>query len=550
VPQGSRVVRIPLLLLAALLLGAAVSGCLGNGKREAAPAPLPSADRLSQPRFTIKDPEELWVAASDGKRMDVAVYRPATEEKVPVFVNFSPYWGDSAMAKGDAFSQYMVEEYVPRGFAVALAAVRGTGHSEGCFQLGGDRELQDLQEVVDALAAQPWSTGAVAAGGKSYDSTSQNGMVAKFPSQHLKGIFHVSGITDMYRYNYYGGVPYETGPIFNTYYYGQGIHEYGLPVPLVGGSPPDAGDPSNEGPDSLARLVDDVACTELPKEQASGAGSGASGQKDAYWQERDWTRSIAQSQWNGSIFFVHGFQDWNVKPDNMVPWLSNLPPQVKAHTLGWLHQWQQDGTGHVYPMRTDWNETLLRWLDYTLKGKDTGMDSLWGFELQAMGEEGHQVWRRVRDWPPAAEVLAEIPAGGQADVRMANETHLTGPAWAEVAATVTDPQAVLSLRLEKSDGTFVSEGVLRALYRNGLDSPSVVSPGEQTLFRVDLYPFDLEMKPGESLRLVSGATPTQTVATPAELAAVDYRGATLHLPYAPDAKVLDAQPVQMRCFTC
>lgn len=550
--RGRSAVRVPLLLLAALFLGAAVSGCLGSergGPEE--PEPLPSASTLSQPAYAIRAPEELWVTASDGERINNAVFRPDTEEKVPVFVNFSPYWGDSAMDGGDAFSQYMVEEYVPRGYAVVLSAVRGTGHSEGCFQIGGDRESLDAKEVVDALAAQPWSNGNVAAGGKSYDSTTQNGMVAKFPTPNLKGLFHVSGITDMYRYNYYGGVPYAQGPIFNTYYYGQGIHEYGIPLPLGGGSPPSAGSPEGESPESLARLIDDVACAELPKEQASGAGSGASGQKDAYWQERDWTRSIAQSSWNGSIFFVHGFQDWNVKPDHMVPWLSELPPAVKARTLGWLHQWESQGSGgHVYPMRTDWNETMLRWLDHVLKGKDTGMDRLWGFELQALGEEGKQEWRRVRDWPPVTEVVAEAPAGGRLDVPMAQETHLTGLAWAEVAAVVTSPEAVLSLRLEKSDGTWVTEGVLRALYRNGLEEPSLVSPGEQTLFRVDFYPFDLHLKAGESLRLVSGEPPQQSVAAQPETSAVEYRGVTLHLPYAGNAQLLDPQPVFMRCFAC
>ena len=33
-------------------------------------------------------------------------------------------------------------------------------------------------------------------------------------------------------------------------------------------------------------------------------------------------------------------------------------------------------------MRTDWNETMLRWLDAILKGKDTGMDQLYGFDVQ------------------------------------------------------------------------------------------------------------------------------------------------------------------------
>jgi predicted acyl esterase len=551
-------VRLPLLLLA-VLLGAAVSGCLGGGRDGPRPAePMPGPETLSQPVHGILPPEELWVTASDGKRINNAVYRPDADGPVPVFVNFSPYWGDSAMELGDAFSRHMVEEYVPRGYAVVLSAVRGTGHSEGCFQIGGDRELLDAKEVVDTLAAQPWSSGAVAAGGKSYDSTTQNGMVAKFPTPSLKGIFHVSGITDMYRYNYYGGVPYVQGPIFNTYYYGQGIHEYGLPLPLGGGSPSSAGSPEGETPESLARLADDVACTELPREQASGAGSGATGLKDAYWQERDWTRSIGASAWNGSVFFVHGFQDWNVKPDHMVPWLSELPPAVKARTLGWLHQWHPDGDGHVYPMRGDWNETMLRWLDHVLKGKDTGMDRLWGFETQAMGRDGDEDesgegggdgWRRVADWPPAGEIVAEA-AGSRVDVTATEDLHLTGLAWAEVSATVPHPESVLSVRLETSDGTWVSEGVLRALYRNGLEAPALVPPGEQTLFRVDLYPFDLHLEAGEGLRLVAGEEPRMAFTAGPELEGVEYRGITLHLPYAADSELLSPQPAAMDCFAC
>jgi hypothetical protein len=286
-----------------------------------------------------------------------------------------------------------------------------------------------------------------------------------------------------------------------------------------------------------------VACTELPQMQLSGVGSGAHGLKDAYWQERDWTTSIGASTWEGSIFFVHGFQDWNVKPDHMVPWVTNLPAPVKEKTLGWLHQWQEGNTGHVYPMRDDWNRTMLQWLDHTLKGKDNGMQ--WGFEVQALGEDGHQLWRRTAAWPPASEHVLD-----QAELQFAAETHLTGGAWAEVTATVSDPESVLSLRLETSDGTWVTEGVLRAIYRNGLESPSVVAPGEQTTFRVELFPFDLHVEAGGSLRLVAGEMPQYTLATEPQLATVTYTGITLHLPYAADAELLDPQPTPTDCFTC
>jgi predicted acyl esterase len=534
--------------LAVLLIASLLGGCLDpKGSDEAEEGR--GLDPLSPAQFGALTVEETWVASSvDGKRIHNAVYRPETDEAVPVFINFSPYWGDSAVTKGDAFGTYMVDEYVARGYAIVLSAVRGTGHSEGCFQIGGDLELQDTYDVVDFFSKQPWSNGKVAAGGKSYDSTTQNGMVAKVPHPALEGIFHVSGITDMYRYNYYGGVPYATGPIFNTYYYFQGTSEYGLPVPLIGGA--GGGPPGEEGPDSLARVLDDVACTELPQMQLSGVGSGATGMKDEYWVERDWTRFIAESAWDGSIFFVHGFQDWNVKPDNMLPWLANLPPEVKARTLGWLHQWQNGGDGHVYPMRTDWNETMLRWMDHVLKGSDNGMDQMWGFELQSMGEETDQVWTRVKDWPPTVDEITLEGSPAANELLATQPYHLTGGAWAEVTALVAEPQAVLSVRLEKTDGTWVSEGVLRAMYRDGLDTPSLVLPGEPLTYRVDLFPFDLHLAEGKTLRLVTGEMPQYTLATPAELAAVTYQGFVLHLPTSDDSVQLDPQPVPMDCFTC
>ncbi|MEA3190000.1 MAG: hypothetical protein QOD77_582 [Thermoplasmata archaeon] len=490
------------ILVAAFLVAALLAGCLGDSQDTTTPPTQPPAVELSPKLYDVLPAEEAWIGSpQDGVRLHNAVYRPDTDAPVPVFINFSPYWGDSAMLGGDNFARYMVEEYVPRGYAVVLSAVRGTGHSEGCFQIGGDVELQDAHDVVDFFAKQPWSSGAVAAGGKSYDSTTQNGMVAKFPHPALKGIFHVSGITDMYAYNYKAGVPYSNGLEFTPRYFAtQAFDEYL------------AGEPADEGPESLARVLDDAACAELPEHVASGEGSAAHGIKDAYWVERDWAPFMEDSTWNGTVFFVHGLSDWNVKPDHILPWVQVLQ-QKGVPVLGWLHQWSQDGTGHVYPMRADWNQTMLAWLDFTLKGKDVPVP--WGYEAQGSDE----LWRRSDAWPPASRVVLVNGTGDAGKVPPG--TRLVGVQKAEVRfmAATADPV----LRVVVYDGDrWVTEGVARPALSEDLSGPAGYVPGTEEAWMVTLFPVDHVVEGALSLAFGfptngQAETPSGFVATPRHL---------------------------------
>lgn len=540
------------LLVAWTLLAAGLAGCIG-----AAPGSVPNAaggidDAAATDAgpYEIREPEVVWVKASDGTRIHNVVYRPDTNASVPVFVNFSPYWGDTADERGDAFASYMIERYVPKGYAVVLSAIRGTGHSEGCFRIAGDRELKDLHEVVDHFAGAAWSSGKVAAGGKSYDSTPQNGLVAKYPHPALEGLFHVSGISDMYRYTYRQGVPYWHGAAFNTYYYLQGTDEYGASI--VG-----AGDPADEDADSLARLIDDAACPELPEMQASGVGSALHGTKTGYWQERDWNRYIGDSSWNGSVFFVHGLQDWNVKPDHILPWLDELPDDVRVK--GWLHQDCSGhdcatGTGHVYPMRQDWNETMDRWMAETLKGRDTGLT----YDVEV--ESTDDVWRRADTWPPASvehrEVAVDVP-DGEATVIAAGEepVRLAGRPAVRVTATSASPDPVLTGMLVEvgPDGEreWTNEAVLRGVHRSGLDEPDPVPVGEPVAYELVAYPQDDVIEAGHELVVDLGAEPRHAEPWPGQMQAVDYAGqATVVLPLAPMGTALADQPVDGPCFAC
>lgn len=478
-------------------------------------------DALSQPMFEITQ-EETWITASDGQRMHNIVFRPAGDGTFPVFINFSPYWGNTAELGGDNFAKYMVDNFVPRGYVVVLSALRGTGHSEGCFEIGSDREVEDLYDVIDFFATASYSNGNIAAGGKSYDSTTQNGLIAKMPHPALKGLFHVSGITDMYRYNLKDGVPSVNGLAFTPRYYAtQSFDEVIAGATLL-------------DQEVLLRTVDDVVCPEAAEHVVHGEAAAVTGIKSDYWQEREWTEFIGDSSWNGSIFFVHGFQDWNVKPDNILPWLSNLPEDI--HVLAWLHQDKQNG-GHLYPMRTDWNLTMLRWMDETLKGIDAGIGRADYYELE--GDDG--LWR-------ATDYLAD---GQDFDllngVVQTNETRLTGKVSVSGTVTPLSPDAVFVATLyANNDGqrTWAGEAVARLIYQNGLYTPSPIIPGLPMEVTVEFYPLDSVGIDGFEIEF--GGTSQYSVVP---ISAVTYDGPfKLHATPA-GMEQLD-QPISMPCIAC
>lgn len=531
------------LLAAALLVAMALAGCIGGGDGGTTLPPV--TDRfdpatLSPKSHGILPAEEVWVTATDGVRLNNVVFRPDTPEKVPVFVNFSPYWGDTAMADppGDPFARYMIEEYVPRGYAVVLSALRGTGHSEGCFQIGGDVEVSDAYDVIDALSKMPWSSGALAAGGKSYDSTTQNGLIAKQPHPALRGIFHVSGITDMYRYNAKDGVVYNNGLSFTPrYFLMQGLDEYA-------GATNGAGSPMDESPDSLRRLAGDLACLEAARHVASGTGTAADGMRDEYWQERDWVSALPASDWDGSVFFVHGLQDWNVKPDHIDPWVEIL--QQKGNpVLGWLHQ-EAENLGHVYPMRDDWNETMLRWLDGTLKGKPVQMDELWGFEVQG----SDRVWRRSKSWPPQSQEQVTVTL--DAPFKAPAAQRIAGLPTATVTVVPTHPDDIARVILF-ANGTYVSEAVRRLGLSDDLRSPRVVEPGVPITLNLTFFPFDREVGPGEEWTLEVGtdrATRADFFFRPEQVTRVEYDAVEVRLPVVDLGGELRPQPEGTPCFAC
>ena len=105
----------------------------------------------------------------DGVRLAASLFLPEAVEGggvAPVVLEALPYRKDDVTASYRAEYERLCDEY---GYAVARVDLRGTGSSEG---VATDEypasEQADLCRVIDWLAGQPWSTGAVGMYGTSY----------------------------------------------------------------------------------------------------------------------------------------------------------------------------------------------------------------------------------------------------------------------------------------------------------------------------------------------------------------------------------------------
>ncbi|KZM69847.1 peptidase [Nocardia terpenica] len=87
---------------------------------------------------------------------------------------------------------------VHAGYTLVQVDMRGTGASEGKWQVFGDREKLDAKEVIDWAARQPWSDGKVGLTGTSFTGISALEATAHTP-EALRAIFAGVPSTDVFR---------------------------------------------------------------------------------------------------------------------------------------------------------------------------------------------------------------------------------------------------------------------------------------------------------------------------------------------------------------
>ena len=134
----------------------------------------PRPPERSEPRYASFADYEARIPMRDGVRLAADVNRPsAAGLKFPALVTTSVYTrqlqrGVIALGQNEAG---VSEFWVPRGYAHVIVDVRGSNDSEGQYDLFGSREQQDLYDIIEWVAAQPWCDGRVGVYGTAYSAS-------------------------------------------------------------------------------------------------------------------------------------------------------------------------------------------------------------------------------------------------------------------------------------------------------------------------------------------------------------------------------------------
>lgn len=159
----------------------------------------------------MKVEADVGLTTRDGVRLSARVYRPDAPGKYPVLLAVSPYQHQTDSIPHSTLFLWReigpVSWYVEaQGYIIVHVDVRGTGMSDGEYNLLDKTEQQDLYEIVEWCGHQPWSNGRVGGYGQSYYCWSQWFMGIVNPPS-LKCIAPYDGSVDMYRdVVYHGGI--------------------------------------------------------------------------------------------------------------------------------------------------------------------------------------------------------------------------------------------------------------------------------------------------------------------------------------------------------
>jgi uncharacterized protein len=104
----------------------------------------------------------------DGIRLDADIYRPDTDEDLPILLMRQPY--GKAIASTVVYAHPMW--YAAQGYIVVIQDVRGRGTSQGEFKLF-EHEIADGIETIDWVSQLPGSTGNIGMYGFSYQGMTQ-----------------------------------------------------------------------------------------------------------------------------------------------------------------------------------------------------------------------------------------------------------------------------------------------------------------------------------------------------------------------------------------
>lgn len=369
-------------------------------------------------------PRSQYVTMRDGCRIAVDVWLPepldggAAPARVPTVAILTPYYRRFALKPGSEgveaspnAARYR-DALVPRGYAVMVVDVRGTGASFGTrdsFRSPAERE--DYRELADWVVAQPWSDGVIGSTGVSYLGAA-SAFLASTGHPAVKAIAPLFAVWNTYADHYYpGGVL--LNKLAESYdeimvgldhdrrdllarqpYFGNPAFAGPQPVDDdAGGALLQAAIGEHLGNFHMPDFITEFRFTDdrLPYDPSFGAPSFS----PYHYAEgiRPEVAILSVSGWMDGAGFTNG---------SIARYLS-LPNRDQHLLIG---PWDHGARSNVSPWRPspearfDVMAEVLRFFDHYLMGRDTGLQAERPVHYFSLHEEA---WKAADAWPPVTE---------------------------------------------------------------------------------------------------------------------------------------------------
>lgn len=311
--------------------------------------------------------KHAWITLPDGVRLAADLFMPtggADGVRFPVLLEYLPYRKDESRQRNHELYSYFVE----RGYVVARVDIRGTGESEGHVipYEYSDIELNDGEDVIAWLAAQPWSTGQVGMFGISWGGFNSIQLAVRHPPA-LKAFIALMATEDLYQddVHYMDGIMH-----MDSWMMSQDLYN-ALP-----------GAPDFVLDDDWYRNRFDVQPSVFTYMHQQRDGP--------FWDRASARDKLDQLKVPG--FLIGGWYDGY--RDSVPRIMAGAAAPMKGMVGPWDHYFPHDAWPGP-PM--EWRNEAVRWFDYWLRGRDTGI----------LDEPRLAVY--VRNWHPPDAGIPAVP---------------------------------------------------------------------------------------------------------------------------------------------
>lgn len=364
----------------------------------------------SAQRYAVRKEKNVMVTMRDGVRLAVDIYRPDVDgERFPAIMAYG-MWGKDAQEaiewNADKPQRYYDSPFwdgtmeagnfmytVPRGYVHVIPDPRGIGNSEGpATRPDTVHNPADMHDLIEWIAAQPWSNGKVGMMGPSSYSWAQGEVAQNDPPPHLTALRPDEMI-------YFAGDHFHG--IFDTlgYHIVFGRH----------GNDSTPATPNRALPPPPSLLME-----HLPKEALEARLAEALEHPD-YKYNTKWYSSLRypmKSTWTFDMLLdaLHPIPVESAAHKIKLPMYLGAPWGTRLYLWGTFHVYENASTPGackklmIYPPgfpprpHTSYHDETVRWYDYWIKGIDNGIMDEPPIKIFVMGINK---WKFENEWPLA-----------------------------------------------------------------------------------------------------------------------------------------------------